>query len=235
MRGLEVLVGGVLVAGHLHRGHVPLLGRRRWVEREACRSAGAASLSVASRGPSATHHDNAGDDDDEDRDAADGDAERHGAERLDRATWLLHVRLTSRITMQSFRCCPLVAQFEFTFFSRRLLIVNMCEHDVIRNYIPFIARIAYIPLIGRLYSSTPSESGRIGAIWRIRLNDPCAAIYGLMRRYSDYLLFWLVFLFLLVFFVFATILALEPRLLRDAADTESHRMLNEAGDDYNNF
>ena len=50
-----------------------------------------------------------------------------------------------------------------------------------------------------------------------------------MRRYSDYLLFWLVF------FVFATILALEPRLLRDAADTESHRMLNEAGDDYNNF
>jgi len=37
------------------------------------------------------------------------------------------------------------------------------------------------------------------------------------------------------FFVFATILALEPRLLRDVADTESHRMLNEAGDDYNNF
>ena len=116
LRRLEVLVGGVLVAGHLHRGHVPLLGRRRWVEREACRSAGAASLSVASRGPSATHHDNAGDDDDEDRDAADCDAERNGAERLDRAAWLLHVRLTSRITMQSFRCCPLVAQFEYTFF-----------------------------------------------------------------------------------------------------------------------
>jgi len=74
---------------------VPFLGRGCRVQRQAGRGSGGTALPVASGGAAATHDDDAGHDDHEDCDAADGDAERHCAERL-RALLqrcLLHVHL----------------------------------------------------------------------------------------------------------------------------------------------
>ena len=81
-RRLEVLVGRVLVARHLHGGDVPFLGWRGWVEGQAGRCPGAAALPVASGRPAAAHDDDPGHDHHEHCDTANSDAKWHGAERL---------------------------------------------------------------------------------------------------------------------------------------------------------
>jgi len=81
---------------------MPLLGRRGRVERQAGRGSRGPALPVASGSASTAHYDDPGNDDDEDRDAADGDAERHGTERLDALlqSSFLQVRLHHTIQHQ---------------------------------------------------------------------------------------------------------------------------------------